>query len=70
MELTWKRMYLGCWHGYLDGQFVAEIGDVPGPDGASVGWSVHLVQQEHEPFEYFPAKEAAEAAAEAALATG
>ena len=67
MDVTWKRVYLGSYHGYVDDQLVAQIGHVIGPGGESEGWSAYLIHQEWEPFEYLPTQEAAEAAVAAAL---
>jgi len=67
MEIAWKRMYLGSYHGFVGDQLVAQVGYVVGPDGEPAGWSLHLVRPEAEPFDYFPSQEAAQAAAEATL---
>ena len=68
MNVTWKRMYLGSYHGIDDdGRTVAQIGYVIGTDGQSKGWSVYLNRYEAERFDYYPNQEAAQEAAEAAL---
>ena len=68
MKLSWKRMYLGSYHGYSDaGHQMAQIGHVIGPSGTSEGWMVHLLRQPEELPGRYPDEAAAKAAAEAAL---
>jgi hypothetical protein len=73
MELRWERGRSDdlCRGFSVDeGQELAQVAHVFGPDGTDHGWIVLLTLQQGELFDHFPTPEEAMAAAEAALDTG
>lgn len=70
MRLRWERAHHeGLCRGFSpgEGQELAQVAHVFGPDGTDNGWIVLLTLQQGELFDHYPTPEAAMAAAEAAL---
>lgn len=67
MRLHWEWVRNGVYHGFADGQCLAQVESVIGTSGTREGWLVWLPHQQTEPLGQYPSLDEGKDAAQAAF---